>query len=1041
MKKRLLKVIALKRAVLSIVLTQCLLMTGVMTHASSRTMSMDDITVKGKVTDADDGSGLPGVNVLIKGSATGTVTDLDGNYTITADEAGTLVFSFIGYLTQEAPISGRSTVDVSMALDVKSLEEVVVVGYGEQRRSEVTGAISSVSSKDVVSVPVATADQALQGRAAGVTVINNGSPGTSPTVTIRGLNSTSNNGPLYVIDGVISSGMGSLNPNDIESIQVLKDASTTAVYGSKGSNGVIMITTKGGQAGKVTVDINAYAGTQWTSNRYDLLDTDEYIQYATDAFGAPTRMTDPQYSAMLENDTDWQDEIFQQGAMQSYNVGVSGGGENSAFRISGGYLSQEGIIISTGMDRYNFRANSNFNLGKLKIGENVSISVSEQNPETSNGGRSVIEHAIKSAPYLPVYNENNLGGYQGPNSSIDGQDAENPVRVLEMGSISDKRMTVIGNIYAQYEIISGLNFKSQVGGEFQNFDYRLFKPSYDDDSDGATHAQNFALIGHSQGSLQTVIFTNSLNYKKTFAEKHNLELLALAEQTSTITQNLNARSNNEISDDVNQVSTTDVNLSSYTNEYIRVGYLGRINYNYDGKYLVGASIRTDASSRFGANNRWGTFPSVSAGWRVSEEPFLQGVSAISNLKLRGSWGKTGNDNIGNYLYSTNVVSNFHYGINGGDALGATASGLANPDLKWEETAMTNIGLDLGLLNNQFTLAAEYYINKSSDILMPRVLPLSSGFHNGSVTENIGQMETKGVELNLGFQDFEGDFQWSASLLFGTSKNEVLDLGENDAITGATFEGQDISRTEVGHPAFQFYGWQFDGIFQNQGEIDAHATQPNAEPGDFRIVDVDGNGEITDDDRTFIGNPFPKFTYGLNLAASYKGLDFSLFFNGVSGNEIYNTNIYDLEGMPRLFNSGTAVLDRWTGDGSSNSIPRAGGAGTNLQTSSRFVEDGSFSRLRNVTLGYDLTRLGGVGDIFTNCRVYVSAQNLLTFTKYSGLDPEVGAYSNREVNSPPGAIGSTPTNANGQPTGNFESGVDRGNYPMPKSFIAGIEITF
>ncbi|WP_221409832.1 TonB-dependent receptor [Reichenbachiella sp. MSK19-1] len=1041
MKKRLLKVIALKRAVLSIVLIQCLLMTGVMTHASSRTMSMDDITVKGKVTDADDGSGLPGVNVLIKGSATGTVTDLDGNYTITADEAGTLVFSFIGYLTQEAPISGRSTVDVSMALDVKSLEEVVVVGYGEQRRSEVTGAISSVSSKDVVSVPVATADQALQGRAAGVTVINNGSPGTSPTVTIRGLNSTSNNGPLYVIDGVISSGMGSLNPNDIESIQVLKDASTTAVYGSKGSNGVIMITTKGGQAGKVTVDINAYAGTQWTSNRYDLLDTDEYIQYATDAFGAPTRMTDPQYSAMLENDTDWQDEIFQQGAMQSYNVGVSGGGENSAFRISGGYLSQEGIIISTGMDRYNFRANSNFNLGKLKIGENVSISVSEQNPETSNGGRSVIEHAIKSAPYLPVYNENNLGGYQGPNSSIDGQDAENPVRVLEMGSISDKRMTVIGNIYAQYEIISGLNFKSQVGGEFQNFDYRLFKPSYDDDSDGATHAQNFALIGHSQGSLQTVIFTNSLNYKKTFAEKHNLELLALAEQTSTITQNLNARSNNEISDDVNQVSTTDVNLSSYTNEYIRVGYLGRINYNYDGKYLVGASIRTDASSRFGANNRWGTFPSVSAGWRVSEEPFLQGVSAISNLKLRGSWGKTGNDNIGNYLYSTNVVSNFHYGINGGDALGATASGLANPDLKWEETAMTNIGLDLGLLNNQFTLAAEYYINKSSDILMPRVLPLSSGFHNGSVTENIGQMETKGVELNLGFQDFEGDFQWSASLLFGTSKNEVLDLGENDAITGATFEGQDISRTEVGHPAFQFYGWQFDGIFQNQGEIDAHATQPNAEPGDFRIVDVDGNGEITDDDRTFIGNPFPKFTYGLNLAASYKGLDFSLFFNGVSGNEIYNTNIYDLEGMPRLFNSGTAVLDRWTGDGSSNSIPRAGGAGTNLQTSSRFVEDGSFSRLRNVTLGYDLTRLGGVGDIFTNCRVYVSAQNLLTFTKYSGLDPEVGAYSNREVNSPPGAIGSTPTNANGQPTGNFESGVDRGNYPMPKSFIAGIEITF
>ncbi|PIB35732.1 SusC/RagA family TonB-linked outer membrane protein [Reichenbachiella sp. 5M10] len=1041
MKKRLLKAFALKSALLSIVLTLCLLGTHGLTVQAAAEGNKADITVKGKVTDPADGSSLPGVNVLVKGTASGTVTDMEGNYSITVDEAGTLVFSFIGYLSQEVPVAGRSTIDVGLEMDIQSLEEVVVVGYGEQRRSEVTGAISSVSSKDVVSVPVATADQALQGRAAGVTVINNGSPGTSPTVTIRGLNSTSNNGPLYVIDGVISSGMGSLNPNDIESIQVLKDASTTAVYGSKGSNGVIMITTKSGVSGKVTVDINAYAGTQWTTKRYDLLDTDEYIQYATDAFGAPTRMTDPQYASMLDNNTDWQDEIFQKGMMQNYNVGVSGGGENSNYRISAGYLSQEGIIVSTGMDRYNFRANSNFTLGRLKVGENISIAISEQNPETSNGGRSVIEHAIKSAPYLPVNNASNLGGYQGPNSSIDGQDAENPVRILEMGSIADKRMTVIGNVYAELEIIKGLKFKTQVGGEFQNFDYRLFKPSYDDDSEGATHTQNYALIGHSNGSLRTVILTNSLNYSKTIAENHNIEVLALAEQTSTQTENLNARSNNYISDDVNQVSTTDVNLSSYTNEYFRMGYLGRLNYNYAGKYLIGASIRTDASSRFGENNRWGTFPSVSAGWRISEEAFLKGVNMISNLKVRGSWGKTGNDNIGNYLYSTNIVSNFHYGINGGDALGATASGLANPNLKWEETSMTNFGLDLGLMSNQVTLSAEYYINRSSDILMPRVLPLSSGFHNGSVVENIGEMETKGIELNLGFQDFEGDFQWSASLLFGTSRNEVLGLGENEAITGATFEGQDISRTEVGHPAFQFYGWQFDGIFQNQGEVDAHATQPNAEAGDFRIVDVDGDGVITDDDRTFIGNPFPDFSYGLNLGASYKGFDFSLFFNGVAGNDVYNTNIYDLEGMPRLFNSGTAVLDRWTGDGTSNSVPRAGGAGTNLQTSSRFVEDGSFSRLRNVTLGYDLTQIGNLQNIFTSCRIYVSGQNLLTFTKYSGLDPEIGAYTNREVNSPPGAIGSVPTNANGQPTGNFESGVDRGNYPMPKSFIAGIEITF
>ncbi|MGL1885566.1 MAG: TonB-dependent receptor [Reichenbachiella sp.] len=1044
MKKRLLKAFRERSSVLSIVLTLCLLIVHTLGAAASSASTMEgteaDVTVKGKITDQTDGSGIPGVNILVKGSASGTVTDLDGNYSLTVDESANLVISYIGFLTQEIAVGGRSIIDISMELDVQALDEVVVVGYGEQKRAEVTGAISTVSSKDIVSVPVATADQALQGRAAGVTVINNGSPGTAPTVRIRGLGSTNSNEPLYVIDGVISSGMGSLNPNDIASIQVLKDASTTAVYGSKGSNGVIMITTKGGQAGKVTVDFNAYGGTQWTTNRYDLLNTEEYIQYATEAYGAPTRVTDPQYAAMLENDTDWQDEIFQSGVMQNYNVGVSGGGEGSTFRVSAGYLSQEGIIIGTGLERFNFRANSNFTSGKLKIGENISVSVSEQSPETSNGGRSVIEHAIKSAPYLPVHNAQNLGGYQGPNSSIDGQDAENAVRVLSLGDVTDQRLAVIGNIYAQYEIIDGLNFKTQVGAELQNFDYRLFSPSYNDDSEGATHSQNYAVNAHSKGSLQTVIFTNSLNYKKTIAEKHNIEVLALAEQTSTTTHNLNARSNNYISDQVEQVSSTESSLSSYTNEYVRWGYLGRLNYNYNGKYLLGATIRTDATSRFGANERWGTFPSVSAGWRMSEESFLSGVELISNLKIRGSWGKTGNDNIQNYGYTTTITSNFHYAIDG-DALGATASGLSNPNLKWEETSMTNIGLDLGLMNNQITLAAEYYINTSNDLLMPRVLPLSSGFHNGSVIENIGQMETKGVELVLGYEDREGDFQWGASFLFGTSKNEVLSLGENDFISGATFENQDITRLEVGQAAYQFYGWKMDGIFQNQGEIDAHATQPNAEPGDFRITDTDGDGTITDSDRTIIGNPFPDFTYGLNLSANYKGFDFSLFFNGVSGNDVYNTNIYDLEGMPRLFNSGSSVLDRWTGDGTSNSIPRAGGAGTNLQTSSRFVEDGSFSRLRNVTLGYDLTRVSMIGDVFSQCRLYVSGQNLLTFTKYSGLDPEVGAYTNRNVNNPPGAIGSVPINANGQPTGNFETGVDRGNYPMPKSFIVGVDIKF
>ncbi|MFY0627233.1 MAG: TonB-dependent receptor [Reichenbachiella sp.] len=1003
-----------------------------------------DQQISGTVLD-ETGAGLPGASVLVKGSSTGTVTDLDGKFSISAGSSDVLVISFIGYTTQEVAVGGKSVIDVSLEVDAEQLDEVVVVGYGTQKRAEVTGAIASVDSEILNAVPTATVDQALQGRAAGVTVINNGSPGSAPTIRIRGLGTVNNNNPLYVIDGVISSSIGSLNSSDIESIQVLKDASTTAVYGSKGSNGVIVVTTKSGKSGQIQVSLNAYAGSQWTDERFDLLNTDQYIDYVTDAFGAVPRMTDPQYASMLNNNTDWQDAIFQSGAIQNYNAAVSGGGENSSFRISAGYLSQDGVIVGTSMERYNFRANSNFTWKKLKIGENISVAFGEQNPETNNGGRSAIEHAIKSAPYLPIYDETNDGGFRGPNTNIDGQDAENPLRVLTLGNITNKTVNVIGNIYAEYEIIEGLNFKTQVGAEYSNFEYNSFTPSYNDDSDGSTHTSANAAIGKSTGSLFTVITTNSLNYKKTFAEKHNVEVLALAESTITKNENLNARSNNYITNDVNQVGNTESNVGSFSSEYRRIGYLGRLNYNYDGKYLISASFRRDASSRFGANERWGTFPSVSAGWRLSEESFISGIEAISNLKLRASWGKTGNDNIPNYQYSTSIASDFHYPIMGADALGATAAGIANADLKWEETTMQNIGLDLGFFQDKITLSAEIYKNQSDDLLLPLQLPSSLGFHNSTVIQNVGSMETKGFEMNIGYNDFSGDFKWSVNLNFGTSQNEVLDLGANDAINGAVFENESISRTSVGHPAFQFYGWQFDGIFQTQAEVDGHAggsqaANYSAAPGDFRIVDVNGDGAITADDRTFIGNPFPDFTYGLNLSAEYKGLDFSLFFSGISGNDIYNTNMYDLEGMPRIFNSGTAVLDRWTATNASNTVPRAAGAGANTSVSSRFVEDGSFSRLRNVTLGYDLASSVLKGKI-TKFRIYVSAQNLLTFTDYSGLDPEVGAYTVSQPNATPGAIGGVPTNGNGQPTGNFENGIDRGNYPVPKSFIGGIEILF
>lgn len=997
-----------------------------------------DVTVSGIVQDAA-GNPLPGASILQKGTSNGTVSNIEGKYTLSVPEDAVLLVSFIGYTTQEVAVNGKSTINVTLIEDAEQLEEIVVVGYGTQKRAQVTGAIGSVDAKDIVANPIATVDQALQGRAAGVTVINNGSPGAPATIRIRGLSSTNNNEPLYVIDGVISSSIQHLNASDIESMQVLKDASTTAVYGAKGANGVILVTTKGGQKGVLQVSFDSYLGSQWTTNRYDLLNTEQYLQYAGEVWSTPGRSGD-----MLNNDTDWQDEIFQNGMMQNYNVAVSGGGENSTFRISGGYVNQDGILISTGMERYNLRANSTFQKGKLTAGQNIMLAVSSMNPESNNGGRSVIEHAIKVAPYLPVRNPDNLGGFQGPNSPLDGQDAENPVRVLEHPSRVLDQTTVIGNAYAQYEVIDGLKLKTQIGTELANFSFNGHTPSYNDDSEGTTHSQPYALITKQFGSLYTYIFTNSVTYNKSFAGNHNVELLLLSEYTNTDTELFNGQSQNTLSDAIDALSNISSNMSSNSNSYTRLGYLTRINYDYAGKYIFAASYRRDASSRFGPNEKWGTFPSLALGWRVSEESFLSGVSAISNLKLRASWGITGNDNIPNYGFAPTIADGFNYSIGGGNATGSTLNGIANPDLKWEENTMTNVGLDMGFMSDKITLAAEYYINRGSDILMPVSTPISSGFNQPSVLQNAGEIETKGLELTLGYNDFSGDFQWSALLNIGTTKNEVISIGSNEVLDGANFENENLSRLVVGQPAFQFWGWQFDGIFQSQAEVDAHAggTQADmgAAPGDFRIVDTNGDNMITADDRTFIGNPFPTLSYGLNLSAQYKGFDFGLFLNGVSGNDVYNTNIYDLEGMPRLFNSGTAVLNRWTEAGSSNSVPRAGGAASNLQASSRYVEDGSFTRLRNLTLGYDLAQSVLDGKL-QKFRVYITAQNLLTITGYSGLDPEIGAPTAFDGNTTPGGIGAVRTNANGTPVGNFEQGIDRGNYPVPKAFIGGIQILF
>jgi TonB-linked SusC/RagA family outer membrane protein len=978
-------------------------------------------SVSGTVADSDGGA-LPGVSIVVVGTTNGVTTDFDGKYSIdNVNNTDKLTFSFIGMTSQTISIAEKSVIDVVLEASAEALDEVVVVGYGTQSRADVTGAISSIDSEELVAVPVTNAEQALQGRASGVTVINSGSPGTDPVVRIRGLGTVGNNNPLYVIDGVITGSLAGINTNDIESINVLKDASTTAIYGSQGSNGVIIVTTKKGRSGKAQFSFNTYLGSQKITQRYDVLNSSQYLNYISEAFNFSP--SSPSSSSNVN--TNWQDEIFQSGFMQNYDLSAAGGNENSNYRFSAGVLDQEGAVVGTGFKRYSFRANSGFTSGKFKMGETMAIAFNNQNPELSNGGRSIIEHAIKIPPYLTVYNPDNLGGFQGPDTPLDGQDAENPVRIMELGNALNKTTAITGSLFAELEIIDGLKFKSQVGLDYYTYNNNRFVPSYNDDSEGATNSQAFALITKNSGVGQTITFTNSLTYTKTLADVHNFELLLVAEKYENTTTNTNALSRNYISDQVEELSDESSSLSSATYKTNRLGYLARLNYNYDGKYILAASIRRDASSRFGSNNRWGTFPSLAVGWNIAKEDFMMDGN-FSNLKLRASWGLVGNDNISNYLYSPTLTSDFTYPIGGSAAVGTTANGLANPDLKWEETTMINLGIDFGLFNEKITGSIEYYKNTSDDLLMSRTTPVSLGFNTGSVTENVGSVETNGFEFNLGYNHHGDDFNWSANFNLGTSKNEVKSLGLLEQIDGGGFEGSNISRVSVGESLYYFYGLETNGIYQSQAEVDAvftaNPSQTTVQPGDIRFVDHNGDGDITSADRVNIGNPYPDLTYGLNLSADYKNWDVNLFITGVAGNDIYNTNIYDLQGMPRIFNSGTEVLDRWTPTNPSNSVPRAGGAPQNNNISDRFVEDGSYTRLKNISLGYTLDENMFGQNLFTSFRIYVSGQNLITISDYSGLDPEIG---NSRVLTDTA----------------FETGIDRGNYPQPKTFLLGLQVAF
>lgn len=1013
-------------------------------------MMGQNVTVQGVVTD-ESGFPLPGASVNVEGTTNSASTDFDGKYVIkNLSAASKLVFSFMGTVTQTVAVGGQSVINISLKEEAKTLKEVVVVAYGTQKREKVTGAISALNSADITATPIVNAESALQGRASGVTVVNNGAPGSNPTVIIRGLTTLNNNTPLYVIDGVITGNLSGVNAADIESISVLKDASTAAMYGSQGFNGVVVVTTKKGKKGKGQLTFNTYVGVQTITKRYDVLNTEQYLDYASNFLDATKHAALVARAASFGNKTtNWQDQIFKSGIMRDHNLSFSSGTDTSSSRYSAGYLQQEGALIGTAFERYSFRANNTQTFGKFNVGSNIGVNFSKRNPERDGGGRSLLTHAIKAAPYLPVYNSSNLGGYQGPDD-VDEQDSENPVRIAELGSRTINGLGLVGNIFGELEVLKGLKFKSQVGLDYYRSNTNSFVPSY---YDGTKHKLNYSETQRDFFFSQRILFNNSLNYKITLADKHNFDVIGLIEKNVLKSSSTGATSRYTISNEVDQLNSSSVErLESSNNATNKLSYIGRLSYDFDEKYLATASIRRDASSRFGANSRWGNFWSASLGWNIAKEKFLED-SGVSTLKLRASIGTTGNDAIGDYNYSATLASlNLVYPIANAAASGTTVGRAANPDLKWEEKLSKNIGLDFGFLNEKITGSFEYFNNEAKDILFNVPLPLSVGSFNDNITKNIASVNSKGFEFSLGYNDREGDFKWSATANFGSSKNEVTKLapGVSSVLAGPNPRDMgSISRLTVGDPLFYMYGYVTDGIYQTRAEVDAvlsatgtggvllnnSDSTPGApdgvKAGDIRFKDLNGDGQINASDKTKIGNQFPDFNFGLNLTGSYKNFDMSAFISGVSGNDIYNANTFDLQGMQRFFNQGTVVLDRAIVSGgvvtnSGAKLPRVLGANANNAASDRFVEDGSYARLKNITLGYTFKN-GTFDKYFSKLRVYASAQNLITITNYSGLDPESGASG--EAAGP---------NANGEANA---GGIDFGYYPQPKSVIFGLEVTF
>jgi TonB-linked SusC/RagA family outer membrane protein len=973
---------------------------------------------------SDSNGALPGVNVLVKGTSNGASTDFDGAYEIENVESNDiLIFSSLGFITQEIAIDGQEVINVTLIEDTQSLDEVIVVGYTSMKKSDVTGAVSTVDMTDVEKTRVPNISQALQGQITGVQVTSSsGAPGDPVEIRIRGVGTIGNNSPLYIIDGIPSRDISFLNQADIKSMTVLKDAAAASIYGSRAGNGVILITTKGGRQGKVSFDVDFFYGIQNVSNLPDMLNSEQYMNTLEKAWNN-TYTGDNPYTADKNRtdlaDTDWLGELFEPGHSTNFQLTSSGGNDKIQFLMSLGYFGQDGIVVydNDRYDRLNYRTNINVNITeRFKIGTNLQLSYAMQDKIASKG-ESLIRYAILRAPVIPVFKDSSDPTYserdpftdmpfftptnydQGLQRSM-YEMVGNPVARAYFTDDQRRVYKTFGNVYGEYAFLENkeLTFRTNLGIDLEFFHNKAFNENYGDD-DGGGNATDAGLgrqnrpnsLNEDRGEAYTLTFNNTLNYVKTFKEVHDFNALIGTEYITNYTSSIGAsRLRFPYTTDSFRYldyggSDTDLWNSGSASEWALFSLFASASYVYNNKYMVSANLRADASSRFSEDNRWGYFPSVSAGWKISSEPFMQDIDWLSNLKIRASWGELGNQEIDNYTYLTLISQS--------DGIVKTER-FGNPDLKWESTAQTNVGVDMGFFNNKLEFTAEYFAKTTSDILLPIGLPSVVGDVAPTIV-NAGEVSNKGFEFSVGYRNSEKEFKYNINANLSTLTNNVEKLHPNlPNISG------EISRTEVGHALESYYGYRKIGIYQNQAEIDSHlngTVNSNVKPGDIKFRDINGDGIISpDNDREYIGSPIPSLTYGISFSSSYKNFDFSIFFQGVDGIDRYNDGKKIVDYDTRPFNYTTAILNAWDGEGSTNSMPRvAFDDNGSSKVSSIFVEDASYFRLKNIEFGYTFNSLKGIEGL----RVYVSGQNLFTITDYSGLDPETtdlmdkGTYPN------------------------------------------------